>query len=220
MTIRTNGGPGAPLRWRGHVPMAEAAGDAAGAGGAGAGAGGAAKDAGGAKQETAKADSSGSGPAKDAGGAKQETVDADLAAAIAAERKALAEERAAWKAEREAAKTETDAARAQRETEIATKRREFVRGMGLAVQLSDEHLDAIVPKDADPRTDAGKVALNKFREDPKNRALFSGPLAAPTFDADVFALELCGGKEKAGGRLIFGPAHVHSLLNGGAQAKE
>lgn len=203
MEIRTmKGGPGEPLRWRGHAPMHP--------------------DPAPAPAIPPNPEPPPIPPAKPAPApapapappAKPAPVDDDpkaLIAAMKAEREQLAADRAAFAEERKAFNAETAAAKAAREGDTAAKRRAFVRSMTLAVPLSDEHLDAVVPKE-DPTTPTGQANLLKWRQEPKNAPLFTGVVNAPAFDMDKFCDEAAGGAEVAKTRTVFGAAWAKSMI--------
>lgn len=111
---------------------------------------------------------------------------------------------AALRAESQALKAERDAWAAERHAEVATQRRAFIRGMGLAASLNDKDLDAILPS-SDPRTDAGRQELVAWRE--SRAGLFDSPAAPPSLKAEDFAKTL--GVEKS---RIIGPTAIASAL--------
>jgi len=110
--------------------------------------------------------------------------------------------------EREAFRKEAQAFKEFRERDLAAQRRAHVRGFGLAVPLSDEHLDKILPPDADPATTAGAAALAEFRK--ANSVLFRPASEAPIADPTKVVEDILG-KDNVG-RQIFGVRAVESML--------
>lgn len=113
-----------------------------------------------------------------------------------------------FRREREAFRKEAQAFKEFRERDLAAQRRAHVRGFGLAVPLSDEHLDKILPPDADPATTAGAAALAEFRK--ANAVLFRPASEAPIADPTKVVEDIVG-KENLG-RQIFGARAVESML--------
>ena len=129
----------------------------------------------------------------------------DLAAIIAqakAEREAAALQRAELEKVLQATK-ETQAG------ERAAERRAYVRSQTLAVPLTDAQLDKLLPPEVDARTDAGKAALNKWREE--NPTFIAEPIPAPKVSLEETVKAIVGG-DKAMGRRIFGARTVLGLI--------
>jgi len=197
------GAPGFPTRgFRDHVPMAPEPGE----GGGGAGGGDAAAVA---KPEVvevvapaAKADD-----AKSAAGQDAKTEPEDIKATLAA-----------LKAEREVAiakNAELEALIAATKSSLSKERksdlRAYVRGMSLAVPMSDELLDTVLGPlgDVDVRSEAGRAAVMKWRE--SNSTLFLGVVPPKTFDVDKEIESIVGGKENVD-RKIFGGRAARSMI--------
>lgn len=127
-----------------------------------------------------------------------------LLAALKAEREALSLKNA--ELDRVIGETRTGLAK-----ERAVERRQYVRGMTLALPLTDEQLDAqlAVLGDVDARTDAGKAALAKWRE--TNSTFFRGPAPAPVLELDKVIEDIVGGKDNVD-RKIFGGKAAMSMI--------
>ncbi len=98
------------------------------------------------------------------------------------------------------------------ETEVATQRRQFVRQMGLSVELQDAELDALVPK-ADPRTDAGRAQLVEWRGQKSH--LFRGPIEPAAAKLEDVAKQAVGGEKNLGRRLWGGDAFMNMVSDHG-----
>lgn len=228
MVIRNqNGNPGTPLRWRGHVPLAEApGGEGAGAGGAGA-----AKDAATGKDDGGldkKLEAMFAGWATGFEKKFGEALDAKLSKLVAPEpeKKVKAEEKAPVKVPPELqdafnqlkadfdAKLSTKGAELDKHAKMygdkldddkRAARRAFIRSMpGFASKVSDANLDKLLP-DVDPRTQEGERALGEWRR--SNSEFFSAPVDPPAADAAKLAGEI-GIK----GSHIFGPDDAQRVL--------
>lgn len=196
--------PGYPTRgFRGHVPMAPE-GDDAGASGAAT-----------TTAATVAATTDATTAASTAQAAATGVTGATTAAAADDDPKALL---AALKAERAALATKNaeldkflDQTRTGLSRERAVERRQYVRGMTLALPLTDEQLDAQLAGmgDVDVRTDAGKAAINKWREG--NSTFFRGPAPAPILNTDEVLADIVGGKENID-RKIFGGKAAMSMI--------
>lgn len=166
MNAAEQGGDAGPGGSGGAAP----AGGTGGEGGGGAGGEGGGGGSSGAGSEAAKASAAAAAAAKAAqtAGASANELQT-LIADMRKEREALAQERQA----------NTD----WREGQIAAQRRAEVRGYGLAVDLSDAELDALIPK-VNPSTAEGRTALTKWREEKTASGLFKGPAAPPSADPE------------------------------------
>lgn len=120
-------------------------------------------------------------------------------------------ELAALQAEREALRKETETIKAWRLKEEAGARRQYIRDQGLAVDFADEDLDRLLPQ-ADPRTDAGKTALNAWREKQGAR-YFRTPAPAPALSEKEIITQIVGDEKRLGNRL-FGARHVQIMRGG------
>lgn len=117
----------------------------------------------------------------------------------------------ALRAEREALRKETETIKAWRLKEEAQARRQYIRDQGLAVDFADEDLDRLLPQ-ADPRTDAGKTALNAWREKQGAR-YFRTPAPAPALSEKEIITQIVGDEKRLGNRL-FGARHVQIMRGG------
>lgn len=179
----------------------EGDGESAGAGGAG----------GGEQQATPPPDNGGQGEqqAPPTAAEKKPEPKGDVASILAqlqAEREAIANERAEFR-------REIDATKADRAKERAGERRQLVRSMGLALPLSDVNLDSLLAPlgDVDPRTDAGRAALNKFRQDNASTGLFAGPVAPESLDPSKVVEDVVGGAANVDRKLFGGRAAISMM---------
>lgn len=129
-----------------------------------------------------------------------------ILAALKAEREALAAERVEFR-------REIDLTKADRAKERAAERRQFVRSMGLALPLNDVNLDGLLAPlgDIDPRTDAGRAALNKFRQDNASTGLFAGPVAPESLDPTKVVEDVVGGAANVERKLFGGRAAISMM---------
>lgn len=122
--------------------------------------------------------------------------------------KSAADELDEIRREREAFRKEAESYAALRARDLAAQRRATVRGFGLAVPMSDELLDKMLPADVDPSTTAGAAALAEFRKN--NSTLFQASAPAPIADPTKVIEDILG-KENMD-RRIFGARAVASML--------
>lgn len=122
--------------------------------------------------------------------------------------KSAADELDEIRREREAFRKEAESYAALRARDLAAQRRAAVRGFGLAVPMSDELLDKMLPSDIDPSTTAGAAALAEFRKN--NSTLFQAVAPAPIADPTKVVEDILG-KENMD-RRIFGARAVESML--------
>lgn len=190
MRVYQSTAPGYPSRgFRGHVPMAAEPEPAPGPA---------------PEPAPAPAPAPGPGPAPEPAPAPKPEDPAAIFANFKAQSEALATKNAELQAL-------IDSQKAGLGKERANERRQYVRGMGLALPFTDEQLDAQLGAigDVDARTDAGKAAINTWRA--ANSTLFRGPAPAPVLDTDKVIEEIVGGAANLD-RKIFGARAAMSMI--------